>query len=98
MSTLIDLAIFPLDKGTSVSAHVAKAATIIRDSGLAYVTGPMGTSIEGDWPDLVAVVNRCMAALQEDCDRVYATIKVDYRKGSDGRIRKKVASLERHMG
>jgi len=97
MSTLIDLAIFPLDKGASVSTHVAKAASIIRDSGLAYSTGPMGTTIEGDWSAVMTVVSRCMAALQEDCDRIYSTIKVDYRKGASGRIKGKVASLERQM-
>jgi uncharacterized protein (TIGR00106 family) len=93
MSTLIDLAIFPLDKGVSVSTHVARAAAVIRDSGLAFTIGPMGTSIEGEWGAVMAVVERCMTVLQEDCDRIYATIKVDYRKGPSGRIEQKVAAV-----
>ena len=95
MSALIDFAIFPLDKGASVSTYVARAAAIIKDSGLSHVTGPMGTSIEGEWSAVMAVVDRCMAGLQQDCDRIYATIKVDYRRGTAGRIKKKVATIDR---
>ena len=97
MSTIIDLAIFPMDKGASVSAHVARAAAVIAESGLAYTTGPMGTSIEGEWEAVLAVVSRCMAELQKDSDRIYATLKVDYRKGVEGRLNGKLASLARHL-
>ena len=97
MSTIIDFAIFPMDKGASVSAYVARAAAIVADSGLAHVTGPMGTSIEGDYETVMTVVARCLAALQEDCDRIYATIRVDYRKGIDGRLEGKLAALRRHL-
>ena len=96
MSTLVDLAIFPMDKGDSVSTYVARAVAVIADSGLAYTMGPMGTSIEGDWDTVMEEVTRCMKVMQEDCDRVYATVKVDYRKGANGRIASKVAALKRH--
>jgi uncharacterized protein (TIGR00106 family) len=97
MSTLVDLAIFPMDKGASVSTYVARAAAIIADSGLAHTTGPMGTSIEGEWTAVMDVVTRCMEALQEDCDRIYATLKVDYRRGGSGRLASKVAALKHHL-
>jgi uncharacterized protein (TIGR00106 family) len=94
MSVLIDFAIFPVDKGSSVSPYVARVVSIIRDSGLAYELGPMGTSIEGDWNAAMAVVDRCFKALEKDCDRIYFTIKADYRKGTADRIHGKVASVE----
>lgn len=95
MSTIVDLAIFPMDKGASVSAYVARAAAVIADRGLAHTTGPMGTSIEGDWEDAMLVVTRCMGVLQQDCDGIDATLKVDYRKGTRGRRASKVAARGR---
>ena len=94
MSVLIDFSIFPVDKGTSVSPYVARAVNIIRQSDLAHALGPMGTSIEGEWPAVMAVVNRCFEALQADCDRIYCTIKADYRKGAGNRLKDKVRSVE----
>jgi uncharacterized protein YqgV (UPF0045/DUF77 family) len=40
------------------------------------------------------VADRCLAALEEDCDRVYMTLKVDLRKGPPGRMAGKVASVQ----
>jgi uncharacterized protein (TIGR00106 family) len=93
MSVLIDFSIFPVDKGGSVSSYVTRAVKIIRESGLPYQVGPMGTTIEGEWQDAVGVVGRCLYELRKDCDRVYMTLKVDYRKGPGGRIESKVKSL-----
>ncbi len=97
MSALVDLAIFPLDKGGSVSPYVSRMVRIIKDSDLSYKLGPMGTSIEGEWDEVMAVVNRCFHELAKDCDRIYLTIKADYRKGAAGRIAGKVKSVEEKL-
>lgn len=94
MSTLINFFIFPLDKGESVSLYVSRALKIIRDSRLDYKLNSMGTSIEGEWDEVMAVVSRCFEDLKKDSDRVYMTISVDYRKGKSGRIESKVKSIE----
>jgi uncharacterized protein (TIGR00106 family) len=93
MSVLIDFSIFPVDKGGSVSSYVTRAVKIIRESGLPYKVGPMGTTIEGEWEEAIGLVGRCLGELRKDCDRVYMTLKVDYRKGPGGRIESKVKSL-----
>ncbi len=97
MSVLVDLSIFPLDKGDSLSAHVARALKIIRDSGLPYEIGPMGTSLEGEWDEVMGVVNNCFQELKKDCDRVYLALKMDYRKGPSGRIESKVRSVQEKL-
>jgi uncharacterized protein (TIGR00106 family) len=97
MSVLVDLSIFPLDKGDSLSAHVARALKIIRDSGLPYRIGPMGTSLEGEWDQVMGVVNNCFQELRKDCDRVYVALKIDYRKGHSGRIESKVKSVQEKL-
>jgi len=94
MSVLIHFSIFPLDKGKSVSPYVARAVKIIRESGLKSKLGPMGTSIEGEWDEVITLVGRCLEELKKDCDRVYMTITADYRRGGSGRIESKVKSVE----
>ena len=97
MSLLIDFSIFPVDKGESVSAYVARAVKRIKESGLSYKLGPMGTAIEGEWGEVMALVKGCVDEMTKDCHRVYFTIKADYRKGSAGRIESKVKSIEKKL-
>lgn len=93
MSILIDFSIFPVDKGSSVSAYVSKVVRVIRDSGLAYQVGPMGTCIEGPWTEVMTVIDRCFKTLEADSDRIYLTIKGDFRRGTSGRIESKVKAV-----
>jgi uncharacterized protein (TIGR00106 family) len=97
MSVLINFSIFPLDKGESVSQYVARAVKIIKDSGWPYKLGPMGTSIEGEWEEVMDVVTRCFEALTEDCDRIYFAVTGDYRKKGKNRISVKVESVEEKL-
>ncbi len=46
MSVLMEFAMFPTDKGISVSAEVCKVIEMIRNSGVSYKLGSMGTTIE----------------------------------------------------
>lgn len=94
MSVLIDFSIFPVDKGESVSPYVARAVRIIKESGLPHKLGPMGTSIEGEWKEVVGVVTRCFEEIKKDCGRIYMAIKMDYREGGAGRLEGKVKSVE----
>jgi len=97
MSLLIDFSIFPLDKGESVSEYVTRVVKIIKESGLSYKLGPMGTSIEGEWEEVITVVARCIEDLTKDCDRVYFAVKGDYRKRGENRINAKVKSVEKKL-
>ncbi len=94
MSVLIHFSIFPTDKGTSVSPYVAKSVRIIRESGLPYKLGPMSTAVEGEWDEVMAVVDRCFKELQKECGRIYMTVQADYRKGAINRIEGKIKSVE----
>ena len=37
MSLIVELSVFPMDKGASVSAFVARAVSVIRESGLPHL-------------------------------------------------------------
>jgi uncharacterized protein (TIGR00106 family) len=87
-----------MDKGESVGAYVARALDIVDRSGLPYKLGPLGTCIEGEWPEVMAVVQRCFEALAADSNRIACTVKMDWRRGQAGRLESKVASVEKAVG
>ena len=95
---VLDFSIFPLDKGESVSQYVARSVDIVDRSGLSYRCHAMGTTLEGDFDSLLAVVKQCFDALAVDCDRIECSIKLDYRKGYTDRLDGKVASVEQKLG
>jgi uncharacterized protein (TIGR00106 family) len=97
MSTIVHLSMFPVDKGEHLSGYVARAVRIIRESGLPYELGAMGTTIEGEWPEVMAVVNRCFQELQKDCGRIIVNLKADYKRDGETRAARKVASVKEKM-
>ncbi len=98
MSALVEFSMTPLDKGESVGEYVARSLKIIDDSGLPYRLNPMGTVIEGEWPEVVAVVQQCYERMREDCQRITCSIKVDWRTGGTGRLESKIARIEEIVG
>ena len=95
MSVLIEFAIFPTDHGESKSKYVARVIKMIKDSGIPYQFTPMGTIIEtATVAEGLAIVERAYEILQIDCNRIYSTIKIDYRKGYKNRLEQKVKSVE----
>ena len=97
MGVLAEISIFPLDKGHSLSPYVARMVSIIRDSGLNYTLHAMGTCLEGSWAEVMDVVNACFEDLQQDCERIYMTMKLDYKKGKQGQIEHKVEAVRERM-
>lgn len=95
---LLEFSLYPTDKGESVSDYVKRNLEIIDDSGLPYRLGPMGTTLEGEWDEVLAVVTRCYEAMAADCNRVACQIKIDARKGAGGRLEGKVATLKAKTG
>ena len=96
---IFQLTIFPTDKGKSgVSADIAQVIDIIDNSGLSYKTSAMSTIIEGDWDEVMAVINKARLKLKETCSRLYIVISVDDREGAGNRLEGKVESLEKKLG
>jgi uncharacterized protein (TIGR00106 family) len=95
---LAEFSIWPMDKGESVGRYVAKALDIVDRSGLPYKLGPLGTCIEGEWAEVMAVIQRCYEALAADSNRIACTVKMDWRRGQSGRLESKVASVEKAVG
>ena len=94
---LAEFSIWPMDKGESVGAYVARCLDIVDRSGLPYKLGPLGTCIEGEFAEVMAVISQCHAALAADCHRVYCVIKLDTRRGHENMIEGKIRSVERRL-
>jgi uncharacterized protein (TIGR00106 family) len=95
---LVEFSMYPLDKGESLSPYVARSLEIIESSGLEYRLNPMGTVLEGEWDEVFEVIRKCFQRMSEDCNRIAVSIKVDYRKGTRGRLESKIRSVEEKVG
>lgn len=98
MSVLVEFSMSPMDKGPSVSKYVARSLEIIADSGVPYRLGPMGTCLEGDWNDVMGVIEKCYRRMSADCERITCSIKIDARNGAEGRLASKTQSIEKILG
>jgi uncharacterized protein (TIGR00106 family) len=95
---LLEFSMAPVGQGESVSAHVARILEVVDSSGVPYKLTPMGTILEGDWAEVMAVVTACFETLAADCTRIGVNLKVDYRAGPAGRLQSKTDSVERRLG
>ncbi len=89
---------FPVDTGQSLSKDVAEVIKLIDESGLDYQTTAMGTLVEGEWDEVIDLIKRCHQKLRENSRRVYTKITIDDREGATGRLKGKVADIEKILG
>jgi len=95
MSVLMNFAMFPTDKGDSVSHYVTKIIKHIRRSGYSSQLTAMGTLVETETlQEAMTLIDESYKVLEEDCERVYVTVSIDIRKGKSGRIESKIRSVE----
>ena len=95
---LLEMSIVPMGKGDSVSRYVAECVDLVDQSGLSYELHSMGTIVEGELPEVLALMQKCIEKMSEHSDRVTCAAKLDYRKGQSGRLQSKVASVEKQLG
>ena len=81
----------------SVSAAVAAAVKIVRDSGLPNQTDSMFTTVEGTWEECMDVVRRACEAVGAFGPRVSLVLKADIRPGFEGELTAKVERLEKAL-
>jgi uncharacterized protein YqgV (UPF0045/DUF77 family) len=58
----------------------------------------MGTVVEGEWDELLALLTQCFRALEKDSDRISLQAKFDCRKGVTGALKSKIKSVEEKVG
>jgi uncharacterized protein (TIGR00106 family) len=85
------------DETGGVSAAVAEAVRVVRESGLPHETNAMFTNIEGEWDEVMAVVKRAVDVVAASSPRVGLVLKADIRPGFEGQLTAKVERVERHL-
>lgn len=99
MSVLLEFAMFPTDKGTSVSLYVSKIIEMIRDSGHSYQLTAMGTIIETNTlEEALEIIGKAYKELEPFSDRVYSSVKFDIQKNKNNRLSGKIKSIEMKIG
>ncbi len=90
--------ISPMDKGESLSEFVAASLDLIDRSGLAYKVGPMGTTVEGEWDEVMQLIRDCHMLMRDKSRRIATSIKIDDRIDATGRLTGKLDSIEKRLG
>ena len=99
MSVLVEFAMFPTDKGESVSPYVSRILQMFQNGSVAYKLTPMGTVFEtATLPEALEVIGKAYALLEPDCRRIYSTVKFDIRPEQQNRMEGKIASIEKKIG
>ena len=85
------------DDDGGVSAAVAEAVRVVRESGLPNETNAMFTNIEGEWDEVMAVVKRAVDVVAATSPRVGLVLKADIRPGHEGQLAAKVQRIEQRL-
>lgn len=88
----------PMTAGGSVADQVAEAVRIVRESGLPNRTTSMFTEIEGEWDEVMPVIQRATDAVSTGGHRVSLVIKADIRPGAAaGQLDSKITRVEERL-
>ncbi len=82
------------DDAGGVSAAVAEAVRVVRESGLPHETNAMFTNVEGEWDEVMDVVKRAVEAVSARSPRTSLVLKADIRAGYEGQLAAKVARVD----
>ena len=85
------------DGSGSVSAAVADAVRVVRESGLPYELTSMFTTIEGEWDEVMPVIKAACDAVAAHGPRVSLVLKADLRPGFTGQLSAKVDRVNAHL-
>ncbi len=98
MNVILDLCLVPIGVGVSVSKYVAACQKVLTDAGLNPQLHAYGTTMEGDWDEVLAAVKRCHHVVHEmGAPRISSTIKLGTRTDRGQTIDDKVRSVEEKL-
>ncbi len=95
---LAEFSMFPTDKGESVSEWVSQIIGYIDSSGITYQLTPMGTVLEGEFQQVMDVISGCFKILEPQANRIFSTVKIDYRRSDGSRMKSKMEKIESRLG
>lgn len=98
MSVLMEFAIFPTDKGESVSQYLKGVMSYLDKLPFSHQLTSMGSIVETEtMEEALEVLEKCNDLLIKDHRRIYLTAKFDIRQGDTGRMEAKVRKINNLM-
>ncbi|AAB90668.1 MULTISPECIES: MTH1187 family thiamine-binding protein [Archaeoglobus] len=95
---IVEISAVPIGVGESLSSFVARVIEVLKEEGVNYSLGPMGTSFEvenfGRLAEILEKVDR--ALFEAGSPRNYYVIKIDNR-AKGGRMADKVKAVEEKL-
>ena len=77
----LSLQVLPTVPDKEIYPIVDCVIEMIKKTGLYYVVGPFGTSIEGELDELFEIIKKAqIICINEGAERVVSIIKIDYKK------------------
>lgn len=95
---LAHLSITPVGTGEETKELLAKSLVIIKNSGLDYQLTSMGTILEGDWEEIIAITKKCRDEIKKFADRVVLNLVIDDRADLKNRLKNNVLEIEYAIG
>lgn len=95
---VVEFSMVPIGRGEEVSGPVAEVVDIVDRSGLPYRLTAMGTIVEGEWDEVLALIKDCHRQMRRHAGRVLTHITIDDRDRARDRIRGKVEAVEKALG
>ena len=94
MKVIMDLCIVPIGVGVSLSKYVAACEDVLNQPGLKTSLHPNGTSIEGEWDQVMAAVKACHLTVHAmGAPRIHTNIKLGTRTDREQSIEDKINSV-----
>ena len=95
---IAEFSVVPVGKGEELAKLVAGVVDIIDRSGLPYQLTAMGTLVEGEWDDVLALIKECHFKMRRQGARVLTRISIDDREKAVNRLTGKVRDVEKALG
>jgi uncharacterized protein (TIGR00106 family) len=95
---LVELSIIPVGIGPHLSETLAEVLRLVDASELPYQLTPAGTCIEGDWDEVMALVQQCHTHVRQETAHVFTTIRIEDDAGATNKLMHNVASVAEKVG
>ena len=97
---IAEITVVPLGTGSSsLSQYVAKALRVLEESRIAYQLTPMGTVVEGETDQILALASKMHRAVLNEpgVQRVSTTVKIDERLDKEISMQSKVQAVKEKL-
>lgn len=98
---IFELSIIPVGKSSHLSFEIAEVLKEIEASGLPYKLTPVGTCIEGDWKQVMPLIEKCHFKVRGRVPHVITNVKIEDHVEEEGRgsqLAHNIKSVEEKIG